>query len=53
MTEKPRKETNQPAPRPPRQPDPAVITYIERDREPKPTEIGPSVHRQADDKEDR
>lgn len=30
MTDTPKKKTKEPAPRPPRQPDPKLITYLER-----------------------
>jgi hypothetical protein len=38
MSEKPQNETKQPVPRPPFQPDLALITYLERDRKPKDVE---------------
>lgn len=34
MAEKPQTEQQEPAPRPPRQPDPSLITYIEKGDDP-------------------
>jgi hypothetical protein len=53
MTEKPKKETKEPAPRPPRQPDLSLITYLERGRDPKSVETRPADPRPADEDEGR
>jgi hypothetical protein len=53
MSEKPQKETKQPAPRPPFQPDLALITYLERDRKPKDVERWTAYARSAAEDEDR
>ena len=51
MTEKPQKESKQPAPRPP-QPDLALITYLERDRDPETVETRSADRRRTEAKEE-
>ncbi len=53
MTEKPKKESTQPAPRPPLQPDLALITYLERDRDPETVETRSSDRRRTKDEKDQ